>query len=505
MKHKQTNVISVRSCVDLGLHREAHYSTLPPYTAQLRRRLFWSIYFLERVIAVSLDRPYSIADRDIDAKLPLEIDDEIHDDATITNLETHYNSSDYRKRSHQTSNLTFAIQCIRLMRIESYIQTTIYRVDVTAASLLNKLPTVIKKLEDFKETIPLLTPYETDSLNQMYWKNVRLAIQPFLNILPQHDPAVAMCLEASGQVCQIFKRRHQRDLHRPSFVALHSVFIAGITMCYCLFLSPSMWDCRVAENLRTCSSALSVVAERTPSTTKYRNALESVISSTMECISRLPNGEESKKSKTQFRESNTHPRKRSRRVSVKEVSPNSVDRAITMDVNQNWDLLFNGMSAAAPWQRELFIADPVPFSALDQSTVGENVSQIWSSSGVFNPIFGSMNFDNEDSSMYDSSLFAHSSASYATKKSAVSADQEVNEGDAKHTTNQNHNTDRELPPLQEEHPDYLMANNMNFDMPPMNAEWVASLCENDAFPPRTLNEMMKVDVRDSAYSDIFDF
>lgn len=36
---------------------------------------FWSAYFLERVIAMSLGRPYSLADHDIDVTLPLEIVD----------------------------------------------------------------------------------------------------------------------------------------------------------------------------------------------------------------------------------------------------------------------------------------------------------------------------------------------------------------------------------------------------------------------------------------------
>lgn len=54
---------AVRTCIDLGLHRETHYAKTTPYEGQLCRRLFWSVYFLVRVIAVSLGRPYSLADQ----------------------------------------------------------------------------------------------------------------------------------------------------------------------------------------------------------------------------------------------------------------------------------------------------------------------------------------------------------------------------------------------------------------------------------------------------------
>lgn len=219
----------MRTCVDLGLHREAHYADLPPFEGQLRRRLFWSIYFLERVIAVSLGRPYSIADRDIDADLPLEIDDTVRDDGLIRRTLAISTSATFQA-SRPSSNLTLGIQCIRLMRLESFIQTTIYRVDIPTISLLPKLTSVLNKLEDFKSRIPTLPPSEEDYLNMHYYKAVRLAIQPFLSILPVNDSRIGLCLHASGHVSQIFKRMHQRDSYGHSFIALHDVFIAGVTM-----------------------------------------------------------------------------------------------------------------------------------------------------------------------------------------------------------------------------------------------------------------------------------
>jgi len=42
---------------------------------------------------------------------------------------------------------------------------------------------------------------------------------------------------------------------------------------YCLFLAPTLWNIIVSNDLRACSSALFVMAERTPVVKKYRDAL----------------------------------------------------------------------------------------------------------------------------------------------------------------------------------------------------------------------------------------
>jgi hypothetical protein len=199
--------LAMRTCVDLGLHREAHYGNASPYEGQLQRRLFWTVYFLERVIAVSVGRPYSIADRDIDVALPLEIDDTVRDDGLIERTLAVSPSATFQA-SRPSSNITLGIQCFRLKRLESHIQGTIYRVDRPIASLISKISPTLKLLEDWHRALPPSTPYESDYLNMHYYKSVRLLLQPFLMILPPTDPRVALCLQASGQICQIFKRLH---------------------------------------------------------------------------------------------------------------------------------------------------------------------------------------------------------------------------------------------------------------------------------------------------------
>ena len=51
---------------------------------------------------------------------------------------------------------------------------------------------------------------------------------------------------------------------------------------------PALWTFSVSNDLRACSSALFVMAERTPVVKKYRDALENVIGATMEFLAQVP-------------------------------------------------------------------------------------------------------------------------------------------------------------------------------------------------------------------------
>lgn len=219
--------LAMRTCVDLGLHREAYYNNISPYKAQLRRRLFWSVYFLERVVALSLGRPYSISDRDIDTNLPYDLDDSIRDDTLISEIPL---SNSLPPDTPSGSNLTMFIALVRLKRLESQIQTNIYRVDKPVSSLFSEVTPLLSALQRWELSLPSLTESEDDYLRLQYNKAIRLLLQPFLSILDPGDKLVGICLRASGQICEIFKRLHQRDSYGHSFIAVHSIFLAGITI-----------------------------------------------------------------------------------------------------------------------------------------------------------------------------------------------------------------------------------------------------------------------------------
>ncbi|CAK5275757.1 unnamed protein product [Mycena citricolor] len=67
---------AVRTGQDLGLHRSPRRLTITPIEKETRRKVWWGVYALDRMLALALGRPLGVNDFDCDVEYPVEIDDE---------------------------------------------------------------------------------------------------------------------------------------------------------------------------------------------------------------------------------------------------------------------------------------------------------------------------------------------------------------------------------------------------------------------------------------------
>ncbi|KAF8528868.1 fungal-specific transcription factor domain-containing protein [Hysterangium stoloniferum] len=67
---------AVRIGQDLGLHRTPKHLALSATDKQTRRKVWWSVYTLDRMLAIALGRPFGVDDRDCDTEFPLQVDDD---------------------------------------------------------------------------------------------------------------------------------------------------------------------------------------------------------------------------------------------------------------------------------------------------------------------------------------------------------------------------------------------------------------------------------------------
>ncbi|BCS07591.1 hypothetical protein ALUC_11972A [Aspergillus luchuensis] len=273
--------LAMRICIDLGLHRESQYQKMRPYEGQMRRRLFWSVYLVERYVAWSLGRPFSVPEEDIDVHAPADLDDSCTSDELV---EQALQGSVAPREPARGRKLRRFIALAQLQRIMSQIHTRVYRTDKNIATLVPETTPLLAALEEFEISLPAMAPEEDDFVH-MHWNNaIRMLIQRFVGVLPRGDPLIEKCLYASGQMCQCFKRLRQRDSSGYSFLLVNSLYMAGLTICLCLFRAPQLWTVAVSNDLRACSSALFVMAERNPSLKKYRDGLEMIINRVMESV-----------------------------------------------------------------------------------------------------------------------------------------------------------------------------------------------------------------------------
>ncbi|KAK7060317.1 hypothetical protein VNI00_001082 [Paramarasmius palmivorus] len=67
---------AVRTGQDLGLHRSPRRLVISPIEKETRRKIWWGVYTLDRMLALALGRPLGIEDADCDVEPPCDVDDD---------------------------------------------------------------------------------------------------------------------------------------------------------------------------------------------------------------------------------------------------------------------------------------------------------------------------------------------------------------------------------------------------------------------------------------------
>lgn len=95
------------------------------------------------------------------------------------------------------------------------------------------------------------------------------------------------CAEASGGVCETYKRLHHSMSVGFSLMALQTVFLAGLTLIYCIWISPAeIFNITTSNNLNSCSIVLYIITERWPGARKYRDVFEGIKHTVIDLVSR---------------------------------------------------------------------------------------------------------------------------------------------------------------------------------------------------------------------------
>jgi hypothetical protein len=154
--------LAIRIAIDLGLHRRTAAMNAQSLENELRKRLFWSCYNLDRQVSIPLGRPFAIADSDIDVPLPLDVDEEMGDSNVLTEAsKLHPTAAPY-----SSTSLSLFVQLTKLRRIESSIQQKIYGLNRTVEATDAEINTFLDQLNQWKSMIPLDSQHKTGSASR---------------------------------------------------------------------------------------------------------------------------------------------------------------------------------------------------------------------------------------------------------------------------------------------------------------------------------------------------
>ncbi|OAL47779.1 hypothetical protein IQ07DRAFT_681933 [Pyrenochaeta sp. DS3sAY3a] len=285
--------LAMRQCIEMGLHRSPRDGEVC-LDGEIRSRVFWSCYYLDRGVSVALGRPPAISDEDIDVDYPLDVDEHIEDVGVLQAA----SEDRFADRTTPPTTLTAFIHFLRLRSIESRIEQVIYRPNKKSQADTAVVENFLAQLAGWRAAV--LTTYNESSMEPQkrsasldmfmlpYYKCIRLLLHsqlPRKNPNPQH---LKICAEACAGLCGAYKRLNRINKVDCSPLALQSLFLSGLTLLYCAWLAPP-GTLDVSDAITNCNLMLYVMAERSPSAQRYRDVFERIKMNVMDVLERGSN------------------------------------------------------------------------------------------------------------------------------------------------------------------------------------------------------------------------
>lgn len=302
------------------------------WTRDLRRRLFWCCYMLDRLVSTCVNRPFAIPDSVITTELPSLLDDKYITKEGFLPAPENAPSYKYSARHY-----------VRLRLLQSEIQQVLHHQQAKVARqmghrtgdeyLHSNLPcpflvqhnsfrswraSIMRRLDEWKESAPapeaIGVRFPVEFLELNYWQTVIMLYRQSLAVpealareLNSPDdmasPSVASfdheedeeemyckVAEAGRKVLRIYRQLHRVRLVNYTYLATHTLFMAGVTFLYAIWHSPTVRSRLTLEEvdltILAATSVLGDLIQKCPPAEACRDAFNRMSETTVRmCLS----------------------------------------------------------------------------------------------------------------------------------------------------------------------------------------------------------------------------
>ncbi|OKL59507.1 hypothetical protein UA08_05033 [Talaromyces atroroseus] len=239
-------------CIDMGLHRHNPDWSFTVDEWDIRRRLFWVTYALDRTVCFNLGRPLTLSDDHIDALFP----------------------SPERHGHADEPNIALALHHIQLRSIQTRIISEVYTVSKSKTTIdyhqrVQILDAIQKELDDWRNRLDSIysshqTPHSFQWYKRLY-HTTTASLHRATPLFPRpSEESIKRCYNASTRAVRIYHsllRSHEMEY---SWMFISGCYLAGITMFYTLWSSGCLPKTvrldEVTESCRMCSNVLAVLS-----------------------------------------------------------------------------------------------------------------------------------------------------------------------------------------------------------------------------------------------------
>lgn len=277
---------AMRYATEMGLYSEQlpsqKFDTL---TSDLRKRLFWTCYCIDRILCTVMGRPSSIPDSWITVKWPALVEDKL---ITVNGIE-----------SGPICHLKLAqIQQIRICRLQSEIHKKLYAISPEATWSEEDLATwswqMYDQLRLWRNAFVYPTPFITKEWTELQFHiAVVLLFRPSPNRTNLSPETLHVAFHSAGEVMKLVKIMHRDCSAVFSWLTVQNLFMCGLTFINSLKEladenSTNMLCIPFFEiflQIQSCSTMLETLSTlETGASEKIRNAFETISSGILQNI-----------------------------------------------------------------------------------------------------------------------------------------------------------------------------------------------------------------------------
>ncbi|KUJ15287.1 uncharacterized protein LY89DRAFT_750611 [Mollisia scopiformis] len=280
------NYQCIANVLDLGLQRDVKAGkNLSFLTQEMRTRIFWVVYSIDRTLATIMGRPIGLRDEACELRIPADVED----DALLT---SEFNNS---PESSPTSS-TMALHLIKLAQINSEIK-------YVANSVSHKIPPhcypripdiltwqqdVLGRLNQWLAIVPRLDINQMKLCEIKYHEVMILLLRPSPAIRTPSSHSLQLCHQSAISTIRGFEELYRADLLLYNWPTVHSVFLACVSMLYCIWTVPNIAkDTRLeslSADLNSASKVLCALAEHWVDAKRGRDVLDELSHATIRWI-----------------------------------------------------------------------------------------------------------------------------------------------------------------------------------------------------------------------------
>lgn len=230
-----TTGLALNLAIGLDLHRKESLYGQNTKEAEISKRVFWCAYVMNCSMAINMGRPLGIQGSDISMPLPLQLTDAQLDESIHTPI------VEETIIPHVNDTSTF-IHIIKLRRINADVYSTFHSISTTLTEPtdLNRLRSeYFVKLNQWLITAPrymqTLSTFQSTEWFQIAFHHAVLALYRPSRAMPMPSPDnLRVCAESAIGLISSYSALYARNRIKYTFVAIHSLFMAAVTMLYAL-------------------------------------------------------------------------------------------------------------------------------------------------------------------------------------------------------------------------------------------------------------------------------